>query len=85
MVATERFHHVITIPYTRNKLPSWLYGMLLAVYAILIKTPTGKHLYSCFNLFSNGILSDSTHIDRLQQCTVQCQQVWLSKAFHDLF
>ena len=35
--------------------------MLLAVYAISIKKPTGKRLYSCFNLCSNGILSDSTH------------------------
>ena len=39
----ERFHHVITIPYTRNKPPSWsqynLYSTLLAVYAISIKNP----------------------------------------------
>ena len=26
------------------------YSMLLAVYAILIKKPTGKYLYSSFNL-----------------------------------
>ena len=36
--------------------------MLLAVYTISIKKSTGKRLYSCFNLCSNGILSDSTHI-----------------------
>ena len=36
--------------------------MLLAVYLISIKKPTGKHLYNCFNLCSDGILSDSTHI-----------------------
>ena len=38
----ERFHHMITIPYTRNKPPSWCttcYSMLLAVYAISIKNP----------------------------------------------
>ena len=28
--------------------------MLLAVYAILIKKPTGKRLYSCFNLVSQA-------------------------------
>ena len=39
LVPIERFHHVITIPYTRNKLPSWcnLYSMLLAVHTISIK------------------------------------------------
>ena len=36
--------------------------MLLAVYAISIKKPKGKRLYSSFHLRSNGILSDSTHI-----------------------
>ena len=36
--------------------------MLLAVYTTSIKKPTGKRFYSCFNLCSNGILSDSTHI-----------------------
>ena len=38
----ERFQHVITILYTRNKPPSWCttcYSMLLAVYAISIKNP----------------------------------------------
>ena len=39
-----------------------LYSILLAVYAISIKNPTGKHLHSFFNLCSDGISSDSTHI-----------------------
>ena len=30
--------------------------MLLAVYATLVKEPTGMCLYSCFNFCSNGIL-----------------------------
>ena len=35
-----------------------LCSMSLAVYAIsIIKKNTGKHLYSCFNLCSSGILS----------------------------
>ena len=54
------FHHVITI---RNAILVYnLYSMSLAVYVILIKKLTGKRLYSCFNLSSNGILSDSVHI-----------------------
>ena len=37
--------------------------MLFAVYVISIKkNNTGKHLYSCINLCSNCILSNSTHI-----------------------
>ena len=52
-------------PYTRNKLAILvynLYSMPLAVFAIVIKKPTGKRLYDCFNLRSSGILFDSTHI-----------------------
>ena len=60
----ERFNHVIKlyILEINHHLGVQLVQYVIVVYAILIKKPTGKHLYSCFNLCSNGILSDSTHI-----------------------
>ena len=60
---------MIITPYTTAILVYNLYGMLLAIYAISIKKKTQVSVYICFNIFyrcfnlcSNGILSDSTHI-----------------------
>ena len=61
----ECFHRVIIVPYTRNKPPSWCTTCTVCYWQYMrygLKKTTGKRLYSCFNLCSNGILSDSTHI-----------------------
>ena len=43
LMLIEHFHHVITIPYTRNKPPSWCTTCTVCYYyAILIKKPIGS-------------------------------------------
>ena len=54
---SSRYHNSVTAILVYK-----LYSMLLTVCVISIENTTGKCLYSCFNLCSNGILSDSRSI-----------------------
>ena len=54
---------------------------VISSIAISIRTPTGKRLYSCFNLCSNGILSDSTYIRSIISISPISSKWWLFSVF----
>ena len=59
---SSRDHNSVYVLEVNRHLGVQLAQYVITVYAISIKKPIGRRLYSCFNLCINGILSDSTHI-----------------------